>query len=187
MNVEFIKLFNQIKKSKEEVIFRNAFKDIVTFEEFKDFRDKSNLIRETRWEDDFKLSINFESDGSPIMEKNKAFNYFRSNLYEVWGDDLWDEPAFLMTEYVGDGSGLRPHSDPCEQIHWNCVGHALWTVYRFDGTEVKHVLNPGDVIFLPDGMKHGVVSLSAPRAGIAYSIDQKNFRKDQKRGRYADL
>lgn len=186
MNDDFINLFNEIKEEPKEFIFRNAFPDVVTFDEFKLFREDTGKKRETRWEDG-KLSIDFEDDGSPIMSKNKAFHYFRSNLYEVWGDDLWDEPAFIMTELSGDGSGLRPHSDVCQQVHWNCVGQTLWTVTRFDGEDVKYVLNPGDVIFLADGMKHGVVSLTVPRAGIAYSIDQKNYRKDQKRGKYADL
>jgi hypothetical protein len=186
MEIDFINKFNQIKEQQNEFIFRNAFTDVVTFEEFKNFRENLNKKVITRWEDG-KVSLDFEDEDSPIMSQNKAFNYFRSNLYEVWGEELWDEPAFIMTEFTGDGSGLRVHNDPCQQIHWNCVGQTEWTVYRFDGTEIKHILNPGDVIFLPDGMKHGVITLSAPRAGIAYSIDQKNYRKDQKRGKYAEL
>jgi hypothetical protein len=187
MNKEFINKFNEIKEGQEEFVFRNAFPDVLSFDEFLDFREKSKTARETRWEYDNKLSISFDYDGSPILSNNKAFSYFRENLYEVWGEELWDEPAILITEVLGHGSGLGPHSDPCQQIHWNCVGQALWTVTRFDGTEVYHALNPGDVIFLPDAMKHGVKSLTIPRAGIAYSIDQKNYRKDGKRGKYADL
>lgn len=131
--------------------------------------------------------MSFELDGSPILSNNKAFNDFRKNLYEVWGESLWDEPAIIMTTETGEGSGLGAHSDPCEQIHWNCVGTTLWTVYHDDGVENKYVLGPGDVIFLPDGMKHAVRTLTAPRAGMAYSIDNKNYRKNQKRGKYADL
>jgi hypothetical protein len=187
MNKEFIDKFNEVKDGQEEFVFRNAFPNVVSFDEFLDFREKSKVAVDTRWEYDFKLSISFDYDGSPILSDNEAFSYFRSNLYEVWGDTLWDEPAIIMTEVLGEGSGLGPHEDPCEQIHWSCVGETYWTVFRFDGTEVSYTLNPGDVIFLPDSMKHGVKSLTVPRAGIAYSIDKKNYRKDGKRGKYADL
>jgi mannose-6-phosphate isomerase-like protein (cupin superfamily) len=187
MNKNFVDKFNEIKNGKEEFVFRKAFPNVISFEEFLNFREKSKQARDTRWEYDYKLSISFDIDGSPILSDNKAFSYFRSNLYEVWGEELWDEPAILITEILGHGSGLEPHTDPCEQIHWNCVGEALWTVTRFDGTEIYYSLKPGDVIFLPDGMKHGVKSLTIPRAGIAFSIDKKNYRKELKRGKYADL
>jgi hypothetical protein len=189
LNIKFVELFKSLKESQQEFVFRNAFPDTPSFEDFINFREKSNKIEPTRWEYDFKLSLNFELEGSPFLSQNKNFYNFRENLYQVWGDELWDEPAIIITEEMGDGSGLGKHFDPCPQIHWNCIGKTVWVVERFDGTEMKYVLNPGDIIYLAEGMKHAVSTITSPRAGIAYSIDQKDFRKDPKRQRpkYDDL
>ena len=180
MNIEFINKFKKVMNGQDVVLFKNAFPHVITFNEFLEYRPKLNeFSRPTRWQNNNTLSVDFEVEGSPIVSENVNFFNFRANLFEVWGNELWDEPAFIMSEDVGPNSGLLRHHDPCEQIHWNCVGSSLWKVYN-NGEEYQYILEPGDVIFLPDGIEHLVESLTSPRAGIAYSIDRKGLRENIK-------
>lgn len=61
------------------------------------------------------------------------------------------------------------HMDPYKVIYLQCIGSAQWSVW-VNGVENKYVLNPGDFIFVPDGLQHEVRSLS-PRTALSFMID----------------
>tara|TARA_B110000305_G_C19244443_1_gene541588 strand:- start:393 stop:887 length:495 start_codon:yes stop_codon:yes gene_type:complete len=62
------------------------------------------------------------------------------------------------------GGNLGPHSDDCEVLFWQCIGQTQWSV-----NDSIYVLNPGDCIYVPQGMQHDVKSLS-PRMGISFGF-----------------
>jgi ribosomal protein L16 Arg81 hydroxylase len=179
--MSFIEEFNKIKSGDKVVLFKNAFPIVPTWEEF-DFQRKNNK-RPVRW-DNPDLTVSFETLGSPIMSEFESFKTFRDILAEIWGWQLWDEPALIMATNLEAVSGLGAHFDPCEQIHWNCIGSTLWKIYEDDYQTVteEFILEPGDVIFLPTGRIHGVSSITTPRAGIAFSVRSEEHRNSHWQG-----
>ena len=169
---DFIKNLRESALLNEEAVFRNVIDCDISWNDFINYRSDSNLIVQTRWDSEY-LSVNFEADGSKLLGKYKSFSLFKNILISIWGNLVWDEPAIIMSDITGLGSGLVPHGDRCEQIHWNCIGSSIWIVKRFDGEEKKYILNPGDIIRMPINMYHCVETLYAPRAAIVYSI--KNY------------
>lgn len=61
------------------------------------------------------------------------------------------------------------HNDPIDVIYAQFVGSATWTIFDEDGSEV-HVLNPGDIIYVPKTIMHEVTSLT-PRAAISFMFE----------------
>lgn len=66
----------------------------------------------------------------------------------------------LTTQYDGFG----PHHDDCEVIFWQCIGKTQWDV-----EDTKYILSPGDCLYIPQGVVHGVTTLS-PRMGISFGF-----------------
>jgi quercetin dioxygenase-like cupin family protein len=58
------------------------------------------------------------------------------------------------------------HNDPMDVIYAQFVGSVTWTIFDEDGSE-EHILNPGDVIYVPKTVMHEVTSLT-PRAAISF-------------------
>jgi len=61
------------------------------------------------------------------------------------------------------------HNDPMDVIYAQFVGSVTWTIYDEDGSE-SHVLNPGDIIYVPKTVMHEVTSLT-PRAAISFMFE----------------
>ena len=61
------------------------------------------------------------------------------------------------------------HSDPIDVIYCQFVGSVTWTISDETGSE-SHVLNPGDIIYVPKSVMHEVTSLS-PRAAISFMFE----------------
>ena len=61
------------------------------------------------------------------------------------------------------------HNDPMDVIYAQFVGSVTWTISDEDGSE-SHVLNPGDIIYVPKSVMHEVTSLT-PRAAISFMFE----------------
>jgi len=61
------------------------------------------------------------------------------------------------------------HNDPMDVIYAQFVGSVTWTIYDEEGSE-SHVLNPGDIIYVPKSVLHEVTSLT-PRAAISFMFE----------------
>ena len=61
------------------------------------------------------------------------------------------------------------HNDPMDVIYAQFIGSVTWTISDEDGSEV-HVLNPGDIIYVPKSVLHEVTSLT-PRAAISFMFE----------------
>lgn len=89
---------------------------------------------------------------------------------------------FKEFELLGDGKPLaayvnfakeppsRQHVDTKDHFYWQCIGTTLW---EFE--DVNYVLNPGDVIYIPNYTKHNVIT-SGPRAAIQFEY-KLNFNR----------
>ena len=61
------------------------------------------------------------------------------------------------------------HKDNCDTFFWQAIGSTSWKVFAQTGVK-EHVLNAGDMIYVPRYMEHEVASLS-PRVGISFGLD----------------
>lgn len=121
------------------------------------------------WED---LFINFNES---IIKKEKITNmsdyYFLSeNAIQIdklkpLYDELKVKTAHLYMSLSTVSNGHGKHNDTDDVWYWQCKGITQW-----QGEDFKHVLTPGDLIYIPKGVYHQVTSLS-PRAGISMSKD----------------
>ena len=66
----------------------------------------------------------------------------------------------LMVSYATPGGGVGPHVDSYDVFLLQGPGRRLWRVW-FDGKLLKYVLGPGDMLYLPPGLKHDGVALEA--------------------------
>lgn len=167
--MNWIQSLAELKKNNEIGFIESKINFEESWEDFLIYRKEANGGRATRWENN-NLSIAFETEGSPLMKKFNGFNILRNGLYEIWGDLVWDEPAVIMSDTLGPTSGLREHQDSCPQIHLNCIGSTEWKIKKIDGSLIKKILNPGDMVYLPIRTPHEVTTIATPRVGIAYSI-----------------
>lgn len=89
-----------------------------------------------------------------------------SAFSEATGDDIY--PVSVFINFVGNEYDVPAHSDNRETIFWQCIGRTVWHVYP-DGSEfpMTYELNPGDVIYIPKGIRHAV-DIFEPRASIAF-------------------
>lgn len=167
--MDFIEELRSIKDGKDIKVFPSALLFSAQWSDLIEYRIKANKGREVRW-DNPNLSVSWEIEGSPLLTQFFCFRSFRDAMFKIWGDKVWDEPAMIMTDIIGKGSGLGRHQDHCPQIHWNIIGTSRWEITDLNGNRHSVIMNPGDIIFLPSWTYHGVTSLTSPRAGIAYSI-----------------
>ena len=172
--MNWVEILSEFKKNNvigvinSEILFEECWED------FLQYRIKADKKRPTKWLNEH-LSLTFEAPGSPLMQKFNAFNIFRNGLYSIWEDSVWDEPAVIMSDLIGELGGFAEHQDSCPQIHLNCIGSTEWTIKKSNGEIIKKILNPGDIIYLPIKIFHGVKTIASPRVGIAYSIKQHDI------------
>lgn len=62
------------------------------------------------------------------------------------------------------------HHDPVDVFYLQCIGDVKWKIYK--DQEQEYTLSPGDVIYVPSGVTHEVVSLS-PRASISFMFGKE--------------
>jgi 50S ribosomal protein L16 3-hydroxylase len=64
----------------------------------------------------------------------------------------------LMVSYATTGGGVGPHVDSYDVFLLQGPGRRLWRVW-FKGKMLKYVVQPGDLLYLPPGLKHDGVAL----------------------------
>jgi 50S ribosomal protein L16 3-hydroxylase len=64
----------------------------------------------------------------------------------------------LMVSYATTGGGVGPHIDSYDVFLLQGPGRRLWRVWH-GGKTLKYVLGPGDMLYLPPGLKHDGVAL----------------------------
>lgn len=74
-----------------------------------------------------------------------------------------------ITNFIKHDKKYEIHSDKTEVINWHCIGKIDWKVY--DEQDNCSILNidPGDLVFIPAGMKHEVI-IYEPRASIIFDF-----------------
>jgi ribosomal protein L16 Arg81 hydroxylase len=118
--------------------------------------------------------------------KNNLFPQTKQLLemvYNLIKDQRWHIKALM--NFVGNRNEYEyaAHKDDHDVVSWQCVGKVEYRIYNSVGIEGKfgepldhlvneyesYILNPGDVIYLPSGLIHKVVTLE-PRATLILDL-----------------
>lgn len=99
---------------------------------------------------------------------------YATSLLENWYGDTHDN-AFALMNFVGNEAPVQVHMDRRDSFYWQCIGSSIWEI--FDSADSaspteSHTLTPGDVIFVPEGMYHRIVTPEA-RAAISICFNSK--------------
>jgi 50S ribosomal protein L16 3-hydroxylase len=89
------------------------------------------------------------------------------NLQEPRADELLRRFSFIpqarlddvMVSYATPGGGVGPHVDSYDVFLLQGAGRRRWTVWS--GGKKTYLCNPGDILYLPPGIKHDGVALDA--------------------------
>lgn len=73
--------------------------------------------------------------------------------------------AHAYTTITKKSKGLGNHKDTVDVLFWQVHGTTLWIV-----EDIEFILEPGDIIFVPTGISHQVISLT-PRVGISFGFE----------------
>jgi mannose-6-phosphate isomerase-like protein (cupin superfamily) len=93
-------------------------------------------------------------------------------VHDIFNEALNTEisPVSAFINFIGREKAGGAHTDNRETIYWQCIGEAVWHIY--DSLEdryprAEYVLQPGDVIFVAEGVIHQVRA-DQPRAAIGF-------------------
>jgi hypothetical protein len=85
--------------------------------------------------------------------------------------DLKPFTAITFINLAGGQNTTSKHSDNCSILYVQAINSARWIVYM-DGEEKEFILEPGDVMFIPQGLMHEVFAFM-PRAAISFAVRPK--------------
>ena len=165
--MSFITDFQRARANNEPYkVFRSIFNVSQTLDDFIDFA-KNSL--DGRYRDQSKGIHLREGLYPDMMPFDHTFDFFNL-MKDSYADDYHDQNSFTMliseldTYRYSGLTGVPAHSDPQDNIHWNCIGESLWLI---NGDELT--LYPGDILYIKSGITHDVKTLK-PRAAIIFSI-----------------
>ncbi len=106
--------------------------------------------------------------GEITLRKSSTLLVSGVNLHLVAADALLRRFGFvpqarlddLMVSYATPGGGVGPHVDSYDVFLLQGPGRRRWRVW-FEGKILDYVLHPGDMLYLPPGLKHDGVALDA--------------------------
>lgn len=77
----------------------------------------------------------------------------------------------VYTSFFPSSMSHGIHRDATDVFHWQHLGYTEWNVY--DKETHTYMLKPGDCIFIPKGMYHDIIPLTA-RAGVSFGFFSQN-------------
>lgn len=167
----YSKDFLTARENKQHFVFRNVIKENLTWDEvIKDIDmslDKKYFIK-TR----FKFGIITHN----AEEHIECVNDFLCAIHKL--DPKLNKTAHIYTSLSRHTKDGNNHCDASEVWYWQTIGTADVEVGIGDDMIVYN-LQPGDVIYFPEGEYHKVISLT-PRVGVSLGLDSNglNLKKE---------
>ena len=131
-------------------VTNNFASDVVTWEEAIHDYDKS-----------MKERLEVKSSTPPGFFVTHNINYL-PKVKKIL-DKLTYSVAHLYCNLTTLAPTFGEHADNVNVCFWQCQGETKWVIEEKD-----YILKPGDLIFVPKGIKHNVIPLT-PRLGISMS------------------
>jgi hypothetical protein len=107
------------------------------------------------------------------IDHPESYQYTGTEEMLKYLEDL-DLNAFTAISFInlaGSQNTTSKHADNCSILYVQAINSARWVVYM-DGQEQEFILEPGDVMFIPQGLVHEVFAFM-PRAAISFAVRPK--------------
>jgi hypothetical protein len=182
MNIDEVKIkLDYAKKNKTHVLLKEFFTNTPSWEE---------IFNHLSYEYFNKPDLNFPNswivNGGVATQKNQFYAQIRdASFYKEYNNvlkflnNILDKEALsgaTFLDLIANSKAVSFHSDPADQFHWQIKGKSIWKFKKQHNNDSEDIdaeveVNEGDVIFLPDGIFHSVITKSA-RCGltIVYSL-----------------
>lgn len=165
--------FYKARKDKQYFIFRNVIKENLTWEEVIKDIDQS-LEKKYEIKVRFKFGIITHNAEKHIAKVDNVLNA----IHKL--DPLLNKTAHIYTSLSSQTRDGEFHWDRSEVWYWQTIGDVdveIANSAKEDRTTYR--LQPGDVVYLPEGMYHRMISLT-PRVGVSMGLDRSslNLKKD---------
>jgi len=155
------KIITECKLNRKEYVFKNFFENDVTWgqilEEINDAWDykdvlpdkkKSNIHNHIHYGERFDIIIEHTVEKTKIEQSQDFINATRY-IY-----DRLDGHHLIFANLI-NGADTLYHDDISDNFQWMCLGSSHWSIKDQDG-EREYILEAGDMIFIPSGVKHEV-------------------------------
>jgi mannose-6-phosphate isomerase-like protein (cupin superfamily) len=170
INKEMLDNIVDHKKNRKIFIFKGFNKNTPNWDEFIDYLNISSNLdtpEDTGFGDYVKGNV---------MTKEHMYYYMSSHGHlgqtskeiENAMKEAFQTSGGMSGVFINFSSNIIDviqHTDPQDNFYWQCIGSTEWV---FD--EQSHMLDPGDVVFVPAYAKHAV-NFSMPRAAITFWWD----------------
>ena len=141
-----------IKMNSIPTLQRNFNEDVVTWgEAIHDYDKSKNENLSIRESSPFGFFVTHDIHYLPRVKK--VLDILNLNFAHLYCNLTTEAPTF------------GEHVDQVDVYFWQCQGSTKWII-----NEKIFILDPGDLLFVPKGMKHDVIPL-CPRIGISMSYD----------------
>ena len=126
--------------------------DVVTWEEaIADYDNSKNKNLHVKESSPYGFFVTHNIDYLPKVKK--VLDILNLNFAHLYCNLTTNAPTF------------GEHVDQVDVYFWQCQGSTKWII-----NEKIFILNSGDLLFVPSGVKHNVIPL-CPRIGISMSYD----------------
>jgi len=171
-------LVSEALNKKEAIKFSNVFTNDYSWYNFINFINhaikqnnpnaEKTSVKETIGYINFwqKLTMTLDNITNEYFPKLEEKNNFLQSFIDHRAIGKFGAVSFTDSEPT-----TGKHNDPVNVMYWNCLGSVQWNVYK-ESEEQSFILSPGDVILVPAGMLHEVISLE-PRAAISFMFEAK--------------
>jgi mannose-6-phosphate isomerase-like protein (cupin superfamily) len=163
--------FEEAKNFGTPAVFRNVFPKVPSWESFTTHLASAvkepNTVR--TFHEHYHVVEVYEHNLESVVATYEGYDEVYTALNDANSLGIMRRPVMLLATVIGTPE-LQRHRDPCDQMHWACVGVESWKVWVSEDKVLEFILNPGDVIFIPVGLYHQVNSVT-PSAGITWSAN----------------
>lgn len=182
---EMIDLVFKHKELGEIVVLRDFNNNVPSWQEFIDYLNMASHQKTvSRQLNDYEVNRNSVLFGSMKIMQN--FYFFITRQSNLWPDAPDLGISRLIEEEGSKAFGgkfgfshvyvtlsdkidsVSQHGDPGDVFYWQCIGTTEW-----ESNDKKYTVNPGDMVYIPTGVLHGV-NFSGPRAAIGFGTDFLN-------------
>jgi cupin superfamily acireductone dioxygenase involved in methionine salvage len=164
-------IFASAKANNVPAVLRNVFPTVPAWESFlnhlETYQKIDNGVR--NFGPTYYVVELFDQDIAEITSTYLGYDVVYKELDEANVLGIMNRPVMLVSTGI-DSPELPKHKDPCDQMHWTCVGKEFWKVWLSENEVLEFKLEPGDLIFIPVGLYHQVKSVTS-RAGITWSAN----------------
>jgi mannose-6-phosphate isomerase-like protein (cupin superfamily) len=192
INIEDLKAIVKQSKAEEKIVFlSDAFKDTPDWELFYNIfklalgKNAADLSAPSTLtiDNSEKYTEGFDSLVSTLINAHPGQKIAVLSIIHFMNSHNNDVPdaaqAFYRDFIEANPNKLPPgfdyslfqptiHSDPVDGFYIQCEGQTTWRAFYKDRTE-SYLVNPGDLLYIPNGINHSVESMNV-RAAISVSF-----------------